>query len=322
MPGRARRAGCGLARAGLIRVSENELMVAVAEAVAIATGASPCLVSVVLASGTSFDQAAFLSLGDGSRWFVKLAPLIALGRFEGEAAGLRALAEPGILRVPHTAVAGALPGVRRAKAGRAFVAMEAIARDRPAVDAWSLLGRQLAEHHRSTRRDRFGFDRDNHCGATPQPNPWTPDGIAFWRHQRLGHQLRLAEAAGRADAALSRAVHAVLDQLDDLLDADEPACLLHGDLWFGNVLVDAVGGPAVIDPAAYWGHREAELAMADLFGGFPSDFFAAYDAAWPLRDGAAERRDVFALYHLLNHLNLFGSGYYDRCLRVARGCAT
>ncbi len=307
-------------------MSDRILMAAVAEAIAAETGASKGVERVSLAGGTSFDRAVFLTLDDGDRWFVKLASVGALDRFEGEAAGLRALAEPGVLRVPARACSGTAQVCEQANGrhpdgGHAFVAMEAIARGRPVEEAWSRLGRQLAEHHRATRRDRFGFDRDNHCGATPQPNPWTTDGIAFWREHRLGHQLRLAETRGCADAALSRAVRGVMDRLDERLDPAEAACLIHGDLWSGNVLVDAVGGPAVVDPAAYWGHREAELAMAHLFGGFPAAFFAAYDSAWPLAAGAVERREIFVLYHLLNHLNLFGSAYYDRCLRVARGCS-
>lgn len=299
---------------------EDSLCRAIEAAIAATGEGEASIASSDAVAGTSFDRATVLTLRDQRRFFVKLAPLSAARRFAAEAEGLRALAEPGILRLPRWVVAGA-----DAAAGDAFIAMEAIPRgDREAV-AWASLGEQLAEHHRQTLDERFGFSVDNHCGATPQPNAWQPDGTSFWRLRRLGHQLQLARENGVADAELSRAGDRLLARLDDFLDPQAVACLIHGDLWSGNVIVDASPsadgedcGPAVVDPAVYFGDREAELAMCRLFGGFPPAFFDAYEAVWPLPPEAGERQPIFTLYHLLNHLNLFGSGYRHACLEILR----
>lgn len=297
---------------------ESALRSAVEAAISQATGTAAQLRSQAAAGGTSFDRAAVLTLEDGRTVFVKLAPASAADRFAGEAAGLAALAAPGILRVPRWAAAAV-----EAVSDQAFIVMPAISRGRASEGAWPALGNGLAEHHRACRGDRFGFAADNHCGATPQPNAWNRDGVAFWRHQRLGHQLERARASGLADRALSRAGDRLLGRLDELLDAAAEPCLIHGDLWSGNLIVDAsdddeARGPAVVDPAVYFGDREAELAMCHLFGGFPPSFFAAYEAAWPLPAGASERRPIFTLYHLLNHLNLFGIGYRSACMEILR----
>jgi fructosamine-3-kinase len=180
-------------------------------------------------------------------------------------------------------------------------------------------GRRFARLHRSTRGARFGFPHDNYLGSTPQPNGWSDDGCDFFRRRRLGHQLGLARAGGLADRGLARLGDRLLDRLDRWLDLPgEPACLLHGDLWGGNYLVDDAGAPVLIDPAAYHGHREADLAMTRLFGGFDAAFYAAYEEEWPLSPGSEERRPLYELYHLLNHLNLFGAAYRGRCLAILR----
>ena len=164
----------------------------------------------------------------------------------------------------------------------------------------------------------FGFEEDNYIGATPQPNAWTDDWVTFFAEQRLGFQLRLAADNGFG-GELARLGERLLSRLGELIDEPaEPACLLHGDLWGGNYLCDAEGQPVLIDPAAYYGRREAELAMTTLFGGFDSAFYGAYEEAWPLAPGSAERLEIYKLYHLLNHLNLFGGGYLGGCLGVLR----
>ena len=166
---------------------------------------------------------------------------------------------------------------------------------------------------------RCGFDHDNHCGATPQPNCWSDDWVTFWRERRLGHQLALARTRGVADRTVMEAVEAVIEQTAALVapTQGEPMSLLHGDLWGGNVLADAEGAPVIIDPAAYYGHREADLGMTTLFGGFGEDFYASYDETWPLVPGWRRRLSLYALYHALNHLNLFGGGYRSLCLSQA-----
>ena len=165
---------------------------------------------------------------------------------------------------------------------------------------FAALGRMLATLHRS-HGDEFGWPRDNYIGATPQPNGRSASWRDFWRERRLGPQLALAKRHGYPID---------IGNVGDLLDGHEPApSLLHGDLWSGNAAFLASGAPALFDPAVYYGDREADLAMTELFGGFPRQFYAAYEAAWPLAPGYERRKHLYNLYHLLNHLNLFGGGY-------------
>jgi len=165
---------------------------------------------------------------------------------------------------------------------------------------WQLMGEQLADLHRHTSPDgRFGWHRDNYIGATPQANGWKESWAEFWLERRLRPQLELA---GRNGFVLEAPPLG-------LLDGHEPKpCLLHGDLWSGNAGF-TLQGPVVFDPAVYYGDREADLAMTELFGGFPREFYEAYQEAYPLENGYELRKQLYNLYHLLNHLNLFGAGY-------------
>jgi fructosamine-3-kinase len=200
-----------------------------------------------------------------------------------------------------------------------FLLMECIETGRPAGGFFEAFGRALALLHREARGARYGFERDNYIGATEQPNDWNDDWTAFWREQRLGYQLALARRQGLSDGAMIRHGDRLLERLDTLIgEPAEPPSLLHGDLWGGNYLVDERGGPVLIDPAAYYGRREADLAMTHLFGGFDARFHRAYEEVWPLEEGAAERLEIYKLYHLLNHLNLFGGSYYGGCMAILR----
>jgi len=225
--------------------------------------------------------------------------------FTAEAQGLARLAEAGVIRVP----------IPRAYAAAqddcpAYIVLEWIEPgygDRR--EAGARLSRALAALHRVTA-EAYGLDHDNYCGATPQANGWMDSWIAFYAERRLGWQMDLAGHAGLMHRERRRRLERLIDRLERWIDeaAVRPA-LLHGDLWGGNWLVAANGEPALIDPAIYFGDREAELAMCHLFGGFPGDFFRAYDEAWPPAAGRDDRLPLYQLYHLLNHLNLFGEGY-------------
>jgi fructosamine-3-kinase len=166
----------------------------------------------------------------------------------------------------------------------------------------------LAAQHR-VLSPSFGLDDDNFIGANPQPNQRSDNWLTFFREQRLGFQMELARRNNLLPAQRARRLETLLNRLGDWLPAQPPASLLHGDLWGGNWLATASGEPALIDPAVYYGHREADLAFTELFGGFPAAFYTAYKAAWPPDPGYKERKDLYNLYHLLNHLNLFGEGY-------------
>jgi protein-ribulosamine 3-kinase len=208
--------------------------------------------------------------------------------FAAEADGLAALRAAG-MRAPVAFSHGS--------AGRhAYLLLEYL--DLDGREDFAALGRMLANAHRKPG-PRFGWQRDNYIGATPQPNGWCDHWGEFWRERRMKPQLELARRNG-FDLALPSL---------GLLENHRPQpSLLHGDLWSGNAGFTAQG-PVVFDPAVYYGDREADLAMTELFGGFPPEFYAAYNEAWPVESGYEKRKPLYNLYHLLNHLNLFGGGY-------------
>lgn len=292
---------------------DDRLRRALEGAYADATGRAIRIVETTPVGGGCINDARILLLEGGGRLFAKHNASAPEGLFEREAEGLLALAEPGVLRVPRDPVAGHTGGT-------SFLVMEAVPTGRPRAGFFADFGRHLAHLHRETIRrtsEPFGFPHDNYIGSTPQPNGWTASWPAFFRERRLGFQLGLARRKGLSDDPLHRLGERLLDRLDDWLDVpEEPACLLHGDLWSGNFLSDDAGEPVLIDPAAYYGHREADLAMTELFGGFDHSFYDAYEAEWPLPPGSPERREIYKLYHLLNHLNLFGRSYRARCMEI------
>jgi protein-ribulosamine 3-kinase len=253
----------------------------------------------------------------GTPLFVKVAADGGAG-LEAEAAGLLELARARAVRIPRV--------LARGTAGRsAFLALEWI-ESRPAGRAAErALGEQLAAQHRVTA-ERFGFADDNFIGRTRQPNGWLADWAEFFRERRLRPQLALAAQNGFAEL-LERPGARLLESLDRLLAGHRPQpALLHGDLWAGNWLADEREEPVIFDPAVYYGDREADLAMTRLFGGFGRAFYDAYHAAAPLPAGHAIRAQLYNLYHVLNHANLFGAGYarqartsIDRLLGEVRG---
>lgn len=262
--------------------------------------------------GGSISAASVATLSDGTRVLLKRNRAAHAGLFEEEARGLRALQQsPDGPRVPHPLALVITPSQQ-------ILLMEYIEPGPRAPDYSSTLGRQLACLHRSFRHAQCGFVSDNHIGSTPQQNGWDGDWHRFFGEQRLGAQIRLAAQQGLANRQMIEATERIIARLPELLprpDAGRPS-LLHGDLWAGNAIVGPAGEPVIIDPATYFGHREADLAMTELFGGFSADFYASYDETWPLEPGYSQRRDLYNLYHLLNHLNLFGSSYAAPCLNV------
>ena len=221
--------------------------------------------------------------------------------FAAEAEGLGALRKAGAVRVPGVVAQGD-------DGDEAWLVLEWL--DLAPLDARSgaALGEALAAQHRAPQ-EKFGWARDNFIGATPQVNGWSGDWLAFWRGCRLHAQLRLAAHNRLPSKLIDRGERLVAD-CDAFFRTYSPApSLLHGDLWGGNASSLGDGTPVVFDPAVYVGDREADVAMTELFGGFPKEFKAAYRAAWPLDDGYATRRDFYNLYHVLNHANLFGADY-------------
>ena len=233
--------------------------------------------------------------------FVKTGTAGTADAFACEAAGLQVLARTNAVRVPKVVTCGTCDE-------GAYLALEWITLGTPTKASEALLGEQLAWQHRQTHA-RFGWDRDNTIGATPQPNTWSEQWVTFLRERRLLHQLGLAVAKG-ADARVVDRGRTLCELLDAFFSSYRPVpSLLHGDLWAGNWGTDDDGLPVIFDPAVYYGDRETDLAMTRLFGGFGREFYAAYAAAWPLASGAEARVALYNLYHVLNHFNLFGGGY-------------
>jgi protein-ribulosamine 3-kinase len=221
--------------------------------------------------------------------------------FETEAAGLEELRAAGAVRVPRVLALGEA-------ADRAYLALEWLELGVPATSAAAAFGAQLARQHRHTA-PAFGWHRDNTIGSTPQWNAWSDDWMLFFRERRLRYQLELARP-GDPGGRLQRRGAELLERMPAFFVHHRPAAsLLHGDLWGGNWGVDAEGRPVMFDPAVYYGDREADIAMTRLFGGFGAGFYAAYHREWPLPPEAEIRMTLYNLYHVLNHLNLFGGGY-------------
>ncbi len=239
--------------------------------------------------------------------FLKTGPAESWDMFSAEAEGLQEIANSDTVRVPEVA------GLGRAGDG-AYVALEWIDFEQPGAGAEFVLGQQLAAMHRTTS-ERFGWHRDNTIGLTPQPNPWCDDWVEFLRDQRIGHQLRLAAERGFGGELQAKGAR-LLKRLPVWFEhTDIAPSLLHGDLWGGNWGASN-GGPVVFDPAVYYGDRESDLAMTRLFGGFGREFYRGYESAWPLPPGHRERQHIYQLYHVLNHLNLFGSSYLGRAAQL------
>jgi len=233
--------------------------------------------------------------------FVKLAPGDRLWMFEAEAEGLEELGRANALRVPRVLGSGAA-------AGQAFLALEWVDFGSPSSRSETLLGEGLAAQHRVTAKE-FGWHRGNTIGSTPQHNDPGRDWIRFFVEHRLRYQLDLAVRNGHAGRLTERGA-LLCERTNAFFDSYRPLpSLLHGDLWGGNWAADVSGRPVIFDPAVYFGDREADLAMTRLFGGFGAAFYSAYESAWPLEPGAEDRSSLYNLYHVLNHLNLFGGGY-------------
>ncbi|MDD5328798.1 MAG: fructosamine kinase family protein [Sulfuricella sp.] len=265
------------------------------------------------ATGTEFFAATRSSVGggcinstyrvedDARRFFVKINRAERLPMFDAEAEGLREIVAAGAIRAPRPVCAGIA-------ADCAFLAMEYINFSAPGKGAGEELGRRLAAMHQ-VAGPRHGWRLDNTIGATLQVNSPAENWAEFWRERRLGHQLALAARNGY-QGVLQRQGGRLLSKLDGFFAGyAPPPSLLHGDLWGGNFGFDRAGAPVIFDPAVYYGDRETDLAMTELFGGFPPSFHAAYREAFPLDPGYRVRKTLYNLYHILNHLNLFGGGY-------------
>lgn len=273
---------------------------AISEQIELTTGQAFGVVSAQKLAGGDIN-AAFRLQGHDKSYFVKLNCADLLAMFDAEFAGLQDLANTQTMRVP-------VPVVYGTTGDHSFLVLEYIELGRFNPVSERLLGWQLSQLHQ-VKQSYFGWHRNNTIGSTPQMNDRSEDWPDFWRNHRLYFQLKLAAKNGYC-GNLQRAGERLCCDMEALFDSYRPqASLLHGDLWAGNAAVDKQGCPVIFDPACYYGDREADLAMTELFGGFSNDFYEAYQEVCPLDQGFGVRKTLYNLYHILNHLNLFGGGY-------------
>ena len=271
-------------------------------------------------TGTSFSIHKQRSIGGGcinsafaiqdhnEVYFVKLNDAASIDMFATESAGLEEIARSGAIRVPHPVCYGVTEST-------AYIVLEFIAAGNVQRDTYVSFGHQLANMHRVTHQ-YFGWQINNTIGSTPQINTVSDDWINFWRDRRLGHQLELAARNG-FNGDLQRRGDQLLQQFPVFFTDYVPTpSLLHGDLWSGNYAIDPDGHPYIFDPAVYYGDRETDIAMTELFGGFPPDFYRAYNDTCPLDNGYATRKKLYNLYHILNHLNIFGAAYLVQTMQM------
>lgn len=247
------------------------------------------------------------ALSDGQHtYFVKLNQANQIGMFEAEATGLEEMVATHTIRVPQPICWGTA-------GSSAYLVLEWLELGSGGNAAWHAMGQQLAALHNATSANGFGWHRNNTIGSTPQPNPWTDDWLEFWRVHRLGFQFQLAHRRGGHFPQQAQ----LLDALPVLLDGHEPQpALVHGDLWSGNAAIARAGFPVIFDPATYYGDREVDLAMTELFGGFPAEFYRGYQEVFAIDASYQRRKILYNLYHILNHFNLFGGGYASQANRM------
>ena len=275
-----------------------------AEAIAEATSTRFELIATQPVSGGCIHTALEITgrtPGGEQRFFAKVNDAGHAAMFAAEDDGLAALRDAGAVRVPHAISHGANDDA-------SWIVLEWLELDALGPTSASALGAALAAQHRIAQRT-FGWPRDNFIGASAQRNEPSDDWLAFWRDRRLHAQLRFAAANRLPSRMIDRGERLAADCGAFFRNYAPERSLLHGDLWSGNAAALEGGMPVVFDPAVYVGDREADVAMTELFGGFPPDFISAYRAHWPLDDGYTVRRDFYNLYHVLNHANLFAGGY-------------
>ena len=244
-----------------------------------------------------------------THFFVKLNQINRLEMFQAEAAGLQEIERSQTIRVPRVICSGAAEQ-------QSYLVLESLSLSVAQAGSAVQLGQQLALMHKNSVAKKFGWSQANTIGSTPQINTQTDSWLDFWQEHRLGFQLDLAKQNGASQFLLSKG-EKLLGSLSLFFNDYQPqASLLHGDLWSGNYGYLESGEAVIFDPAVYYGDREADIAMTELFGGFPTEFYRAYNDILPLDKGYKKRKILYNLYHVLNHFNLFGGGYATQAERM------
>lgn len=277
----------------------------ITEAIAIHTGRSFVLEQRRPVSGGCINQGYCLQ-GSGQAYFVKVNQSHQVDMFAAEALGLQQIAATQTIRVPQ-------PLCHGVSDGHSYLVLEWLDFGSQTTAAWMEMGRCLAALHRAPGPLQFGWEQNNTIGSTPQINTWTLDWASFFTEHRLAYQLQQAQRKGGQFPQTQQ----LLDYSQRLLASHQPQpALVHGDLWSGNVAVLATGEPVILDPATYYGDPEVDLAMTELFGGFPAAFYQGYRETWAIATDYPIRKTLYNLYHILNHFNLFGGGYASQAQRM------
>lgn len=277
------------------------------EAVYHITGNRPAIREIQYKGGGCINTAVLLK-SDSGDYFIKYNDQTPPDMFEKEFRGLNLLQQTGLIKVPEPLGCGQIDNI-------SYIIIENIESAARHNDFWSDFGSKLARMHREFSAERYGLDHDNYIGRLPQINATKPDWFDFFINNRLEFQLRLAENNGLIGASFAGKFRAFYKKLPDLLPVEKPA-FLHGDLWSGNFMTGSDGKAVLIDPAVYYGHREAEISFTTMFGGFENEFYRGYNETWPLEKKFEERIDIYNLYPSLVHLNLFGTAYLNGIVSV------
>jgi fructosamine-3-kinase len=262
-------------------------------------------------SGGCISDAYKVTTDNGSHFFLKHNSSVSNDMFIKEANGLKELSKANAIRIPEVL-----------SFDEDYILLEFIPTGSRKKNFFEEFGRRFAEMHKYTSNE-FGFYEDNYIGSNPQKNipdvKEKNDWVSFYFNKRILFQLELAEKLGNSTDSLRKGISKLENKIEEIIgDTKEKPSLLHGDLWGGNYMVDENGDAVLIDPAVYYGHREADLGMTKLFGGFSSEFYKLYFETFPLEDGYDYRENIYKLYHVLNHLNLFGGGYYSQALSLIK----
>lgn len=245
---------------------------------------------------------------NNTSYFVKLNRATQLEMFIAEAVGLQQMYDTQTITIPKPICWGTVND-------SCYLVLQWLDLGSGNGKAWELMGSQLAQMHKQGTSDRFGWDRDNTIGSTPQINPWGDNWSTFFAEHRIGYQLKLAKRKGGSFPDTNEVIAVIAEKL---ADRNPQPSLVHGDLWSGNAAVTADGEPVILDPATYYGDREVDIGMTEVFGGFPKAFYQGYNQTWQLDDGYQQRKTIYNLYHILNHFNIFGGGYGSQAQRMIK----
>ncbi len=245
---------------------------------------------------------------NNTSYFVKLNRATQLEMFIAEAVGLQQMFDTQTITVPKPICWGTVND-------SCYLVLQWLDLGSGNSKAWELMGSQLAQMHKQGTSDRFGWGRDNTIGSTPQINTWEDNWSKFFAEHRIGYQLKLAKRKGGSFPDTDKVIAVVAEKL---ADRNPQPSLVHGDLWSGNAAVTANGEPVILDPATYYGDREVDIGMTEVFGGFPEAFYRGYNQTWQLDSGYQQRKTIYNLYHILNHFNIFGGGYGSQAQRMIR----